>query len=109
MAYVAFIICPLIVCGIFGHFLLLESILGALTLPVLHSFRQCLNMKGPANTLSIRNSVETLAGFDSEKWQIARKHQLDGHTRFIDVMLEPSSSRLTTFVDGRHALHVRYK
>ena len=29
------------------------------------SFRQCLNMKGPANTSSIRNSLETLAGFDS--------------------------------------------
>ena len=29
------------------------------------SFRQCLNMKGPVNTSSNRNKVETLAGFDS--------------------------------------------
>ena len=27
----------------------------------LFSFRQCLDMNGPANTSSIRNSVETLA------------------------------------------------
>ena len=51
--------------------------------------------------------METLAGFDSVKWQIMRKHQLNGYARFIDVMLDPSCSRLTTFVDGRHALHVR--
>ena len=29
------------------------------------SFRQYWTVKGPANTSSIRNSVETLAGFDS--------------------------------------------
>ena len=29
------------------------------------SFRQCLTMEGPANTSSMRNNVETLAGFDS--------------------------------------------
>ena len=32
----------------------------------------------------------------------ARKHQLDSYARFIDVTLDPSCSRSTTFVDGRH-------
>ena len=81
MTFVTFKICPLIACGFFGYFLLSESIWGTLTLSVLVS--------------SIRNSVETLVGFDSVKWQIARKHQIDVYARFIDVTLDPSCSRLT--------------
>ena len=37
MAFVTFKVCPLIACGIFGYFLLSESIWGALILPVLVS------------------------------------------------------------------------
>ena len=101
MTFVTFKICPLIACGIFKY-------LGGARFTGFSS-RQCLNMKRPASTSSVRNSVETLAGFDSLKWQIARTHQLDSYERFIDVTLDPSCSRSTTFVDGRDTLHVRYK
>ena len=71
-----------------------------------YSFRQCLTVNGPVNTSSIRNSVETLAGFDSVMANCTQRsaRQL---CNLIDATLDPSVSRPTRFVDGRHTLHVK--
>ena len=55
-------------------------------------------------------SMETLEQDLTLQWPIARKDdQLDSYARFIDATLDPSYSRPTTFVDGRHTLHVKCK
>ena len=51
------------------------------------------NMKGPANTSSNRNGVETLAEFYYVVWPIARKHRFYSYARIIDATLDPSCSR----------------
>ena len=65
-------------------------------------------MKGPENTASISNSLETLAAFYSA---VAIRTQRSAHSyaTIIDNTFDPSGSHPTTIADGRHTLHVKYK
>ena len=82
----------LVPCRIFDSFLLSESILGALILPVL-VLNSARTMHGPAEHFIHQEQSENWSRvWLHMQWPTVRKDQLDSCARFIDATLDPSCS-----------------